>query len=266
MSKEIMMDDKKMRFKSPPFPYVDLETAIDRAKQVPDLLKGFAVPSASIAKAWGYSEKSSSTQKVLAALSQFGLVDDEGNGDTKRFRLSEIGLKILLDPRPDSESKSTALRRAALTPKVFSELWDQFDSVDVDENTLVYELTLGRKQSGKAPYSDSAAAEVVSRYQSSLNFAGFSDNVQETLDHSHHESDDKLLVGNLSNRSVSPKTALAEPAQQQIFEEKKAFDEGEATLIWPRSLSVESVEDMEYWLDGVIRQMKRRAARETQTD
>ena len=42
-------------------------------------------------------------------------------------------------------------------------------------------------------------------------------------------------------------------------EEKGSLDEGEAVLIWPESLSAESVHDLEYWLKGVLKKARRRA-------
>ena len=42
-------------------------------------------------------------------------------------------------------------------------------------------------------------------------------------------------------------------------EEKNSLDEGEAVLIWPENLSQDSVRDLEYWLQGVLRKARRRA-------
>jgi hypothetical protein len=42
-------------------------------------------------------------------------------------------------------------------------------------------------------------------------------------------------------------------------EEKNSLDEGEAVLIWPENLSKDSVRDLEYWLQGVLRKARRRA-------
>jgi len=47
--------------------------------------------------------------------------------------------------------------------------------------------------------------------------------------------------------------------QPGMKEEKNSLDEGEATLIWPESLSAESVSDLEYWLTGILNKAKRRA-------
>jgi hypothetical protein len=41
--------------------------------------------------------------------------------------------------------------------------------------------------------------------------------------------------------------------------ELTSLDEGQATLIWPNELSPESVEDLEHWLNGILRKAQRRA-------
>jgi hypothetical protein len=47
--------------------------------------------------------------------------------------------------------------------------------------------------------------------------------------------------------------------QPGMKEEKNSLDEGEATLVWPENLSPESVQDLEYWLTGILNKAKRRA-------
>ncbi|WP_425648034.1 hypothetical protein [Agrobacterium leguminum] len=47
--------------------------------------------------------------------------------------------------------------------------------------------------------------------------------------------------------------------QTGFREEKVSLDEGEATILMPENLSTESVSDLEYWLEGIIRRAKRRA-------
>ena len=42
-------------------------------------------------------------------------------------------------------------------------------------------------------------------------------------------------------------------------EDKASLDEGEVVLRWPETLSPESVEDFEYWVNGIIKRAKRRA-------
>lgn len=52
---------------------------------------------------------------------------------------------------------------------------------------------------------------------------------------------------------------VRKPLQAGLKEEKNALDEGEAILILPETLTPESVRDLEYWLQGIVRKAKRRA-------
>jgi hypothetical protein len=60
--------------------------------------------------------------------------------------------------------------------------------------------------------------------------------------------------------AVPPRLAeTGRPLAPGMQEEKNSLDEGEAVLIWPENLSADSVRDLEYWLQGVLRKAKRRA-------
>lgn len=321
------MSEKAPRFKSPPYPYLDLEAALERARQLATVARGFAVPVPAVAKTWKFSEKSSSTVKVLGALNQFGLIQDEGPAGAKAYKLSDLAEAIISDHRPQSKDRDEAIKAAALRPKVFQELWEKFGKAEVDQTTLEYELTRNRKLAGKAPFSEDAAKDVALTYRASLLFAGLDqsnytgkDGVEDlTADESKTQNgkidvsskvrwnsggvdqfENPATVLAISDDgkwawtdqgdaavNVAELTAIAESSEQEsdvpppmplhlvenmkqrrqippkenLFEEKKALDEGEAVLVWPRNLSQDSVEDMEYWLNGVLRQIKRRAAK-----
>lgn len=49
------------------------------------------------------------------------------------------------------------------------------------------------------------------------------------------------------------------PLAADEVEEKKILDEGVATLRWPDKLSQDSVEDFEYWMEGILRRLRRKA-------
>jgi len=319
------MSDKAPRFKSPPYPYLDLEAAIERARELATVAKGFAVPVPTIAKAWKFSEKSSSTVKVLGALNQFGLIQDEGPAGAKSYKLSDLAEAIITDNRPESKDRDEAIKAAALQPKVFQELWERFHKAEVDQTTLEYELTRNRKLLGKAPFGEAAAKDVAVKYRASLLFAGLDQEdctdqggAEDRTAAESRAQNEKIDVGskvqwtsdgvdqfespatvlaisddrkwawtdqgnaavNVSELTAIPESSEQEgeipppmpphlveqmkqrrqmPPQDDIFEEKKALDEGEAVLVWPRNLSQDSVEDMEYWLNGVLRQIRRRA-------
>jgi hypothetical protein len=273
------MAEKKQKFRSPHYPSISLEKAIERAEQLRLVAKDYSVPLLSASKAWGFSEKSSATTTVAAALSQYGLINDEGARQSRRISLSTLAERILLDSRPNSVEKAEAVKEAALSPTIFNEIWEQFGTADVDTHTLVFELTLGRKQAGKAPFSETAAQEVSRLYRETLGFAGLNGGISSveagTLgsDLPDSESDSKLkktdLLANQDDASraragsSSANPLIGETDEKSVFEERKALDEGGAILIWPKNLSADSVDDMEYWLNGVLRQIKRRSSRST---
>lgn len=269
------MSESKQKFRSPPYPSLSLEKALERAAQLKEVSKSYAVPLTAAAKAWGFSEKSSATTTVAAALNQYGLINDDGAREHRRIAVSELAEKILMDPRPDSAEKLGAMREAALSPSIFREIWDKYQATDIDTHTLIYELTLGRKQAAQAPFSELAATEIARLYREAMSYAKV-DRPESNPDLSQKGVVDRDERGYASGQSATslhgnetehleqaaeqPRNELISAAPNQ-FEEKKALDEGDAYLVWPRDLSHDSVEDMEYWLNGVLRQIKRRAAK-----
>lgn len=266
------MSEENQRLKSPPYPSMDLERAIERAEQLRDVARGFAVPLPSAAKSWGYSPTSSSIASVVGALNQFGLIEEAGGGEGRRVKISPLGEAIILDKRPASPNRASAVTTAALSPKVFKELWEQYKTWDVDQDTIKYELTLGRKHSGKAPYSESAALDVAKNYRASLKYAKISDKIEDAPMASATDQGNtpegtpeslgmapQISDSNTGQNSTYRSDPVPHILSEQNFEERKSLDEGSAILIWPRDLSYDSVEDMEYWLTGVLKQVKRRA-------
>lgn len=132
---------KKERNRSPSFPAIPLSEAIAKARLLyaADGLSWTPVNVA--AKHWGFSEKSSSGIRTVAALLHFGLVSEDGGGDNRRIRLSESGKVIVLaPPHEHSEAIKKAIKAAALTPKSYKELWAKYGPKLPSDTTLQYEL------------------------------------------------------------------------------------------------------------------------------
>ena len=80
--------------RGPSYPYVDLEEAVALARKVYGYAKRSAAPIGSVvAEAWGYSAKSSSGEKVLAALKYFGLVEESMSGEAKMLKITDRAYK-----------------------------------------------------------------------------------------------------------------------------------------------------------------------------
>jgi len=132
---------KKERNRSPSFPAIDLKDAIEKARALYKADGLSWTPVNVAAKHWGFSEKSSSGIRTVAALLHFGLVSEDGGGDNRRIRLSETGKVIVLAPADEhSEAINKAIKTAALTPKLYKELWQKFGPKLPSDGTLQYEL------------------------------------------------------------------------------------------------------------------------------
>lgn len=169
---------KKKRFRSPAYPAITLQKAVERVAELHTTTLQHAAPATVLANAWGYGNKSSGLFATIAALKQFGLLIDEGSGPKRRFQLTDRAIRIVRDPDPDSEKRREALRQAALSPKIHKELWEKYDiaglsgSMDV---ALKSYLTVERSDDGEAPYSSAGADEVISEYKATFVFAGLTE-------------------------------------------------------------------------------------------
>jgi hypothetical protein len=178
---EARMTEKQQKFRSPPYPYVGLGKALSKAEQLYGAVRHHAAALPTAAKAWETGLKSSATLQSAAALIQYGLLDGEGSGDSRKVKLTPLALKIVMDKRPESAERVEALKEAALSPKIFAELFARYGTAEgIDDTLLVHTLTAERVQLGKAPYSEESAAEVIRVYRDTMAYAGLSDSDTET--------------------------------------------------------------------------------------
>src|SRR4051812_20094255 len=102
-----------VRTRSPNYPVLNLEGAVDLATKLERLAKRHPVPAeAAILKAWEFKPGSYGFQ-CIGALKQFGLVQEE-EGANRPIRLTEDAQKVVHN-HPD---RASILRAAALKPKV----------------------------------------------------------------------------------------------------------------------------------------------------
>lgn len=196
------MTDKQPRFRSPPFPYIGLQKAMEKIEQLYGAVRHHAAAVPTAAKAWDTGVKSSATLQSIGALIQYGLLDDDGSGEARKVKLTQLALKIVMDKRVMSPDRDAAIKEAALSPTTFAELFAQFGAAnDIDESLLVHALTAERQQSGRAPYSEQSANEVIRVYRETIKFAGIDDS-----DIKNEEVEDALPDDNRGNVCAAPVT------------------------------------------------------------
>src|SRR5262245_36165423 len=99
MSDAVATDDRAKKDRSPSFPFISLPKAIERARILAENHKRSPARLLTVAPSWGYGAKSSGLLQTVAALKQFGLIDDLGSGDERKIVLSDLAWKILMDAR-----------------------------------------------------------------------------------------------------------------------------------------------------------------------
>jgi hypothetical protein len=111
--------------RSPSYPGIDLQAALEKAKAVFDNEQRHAAHVDTLFGHWGNNPGSGAGGVTLAALKQFGLMTDEGSGDSRRAKLTDDALAILLD-EPDSPARWDGIRAAALRPPIHAAAWEKY--------------------------------------------------------------------------------------------------------------------------------------------
>jgi hypothetical protein len=153
---------KSKRQRSPSYPGIGLEAALERARSLYGEEGRNAAPNDAILQHWGYAPRSGPGLVTIAALKRFGLLVSEGSG---KSRLSNLALSIILDEREDSPERDEAIKQAALMPRIHKELWDKYQWQLPSDATLRHFLRLDKG------FTDSAADELIRQFRETISFA-----------------------------------------------------------------------------------------------
>ena len=156
---------KKVRQRSPLWPFISLIKAMERALEFYAAQRDHAAPQAAAMGIWGYGPKSSGGLQTISALKQFGLMTDKGSGKYRHVGLTDLALQIIRDQRAGSPDRAAALRKAALSPKIFREMWEKWGVRLPAEATVTYHLVHERG------FTEKAAADLFRLYQDTIAYA-----------------------------------------------------------------------------------------------
>ena len=138
---------KTKRFRSPPYPALDLAKAIERAALLMKVAHHHAVGVQVILPAWGMDSDAGPVWRYLATLIQYGLVADSGTGKARKFQITDVARRIIQDTDPTSQKRKEALKVAALSPMIYNELWNKFSTAaGLSDAVLKVYLTIDRKE------------------------------------------------------------------------------------------------------------------------
>lgn len=151
--------------RSPGYPSVALEAALEKAKAQYFAEGKYPAPLSSAFKAWGYSQKSSGGREVRASLRYFGLITVDGDGDHAKVKLTEDAIRVITDKREDLTEKNALIRRLALNPSSHKKLWTKYpDGIKSDASAAHY-------LQWEEGYNESAAEALIAEFKETAAFA-----------------------------------------------------------------------------------------------
>jgi hypothetical protein len=135
-------EDRARKERSPSFPFIPLNKAIERARAVAEAHKRSPARLTVVGDTWGYGPKSSGLIQTFAALKAYGLMEDIGRGEDRRIQLTDLAWRILHDTREGARNQ--ALREAAIRPRLISEYAQHWLPERPSDNHCISELHLDR--------------------------------------------------------------------------------------------------------------------------
>jgi hypothetical protein len=140
------------------YPAFGLGEAIQRARELYERDGKAAVSTEVAVQAWNYRGLNGASLRTLAAVRQYGLLDDAA---PKTVRLSARALTILLEPE-DSPARAQAMREAATAPAVFKELREQYGNDLPSDAALISHLVRNEN------FSEGAAKNLIAAFRDTL--------------------------------------------------------------------------------------------------
>ena len=246
------------KHRSPNYPVIGLRKAVERAEILFSKDKRAWLPIGIVHERWDYKAHTGVGNQNVAALKAYGLIDVEGDGDSRKIRVSERAYKIILN----HQDRDGPLRAAALDPTLHGELWKQWgDSGLPADDVMRHYLLFDRK------FNPETVDGFISQFRDTIAFAKLdsSDKVSSNDGEKEPEHADTGGEGVTMNRQPNTPDLKDQSITPSAGSRKNtfAFDEGDATLIYPANLSEDSLEDFKDWLQLAIRKIERSIKRKT---
>ena len=143
--------------RSPNYPSQTLAEAVERLRPVYDEIHTYVTPTGIFAGHLGYSSLSGRALALIATLKRYGLIESEGKG---HLRITGLAVSIMELPE-GSHERAEALKHAAFSPELFSELRSEFPDILPGEGLLRHHLV-------KKGFLPKAADEIIRVFKANL--------------------------------------------------------------------------------------------------
>lgn len=231
------------------YPFITLQTGIKRAQELWDHEGKNLVPVSVAVRHWGYGEKSSGGKQTIAALKQFTLLRDTGEGDKRQVCLSPRAMDILLEP--GTPKAAQAIREAAISPKIYRELLTMWRPEALPSDQTIAAFLLREKD-----FNRNAVEAFIKDFKANIKFSELtsSDTISPTTEQPL-KVEPFVGVPPMASQAAATPTggSYGNVPQQDTF----TLDEGQVILRWPSKMSAESFEDFKAWVELQLRKIGR---------
>ena len=249
------------RDRSPAYPIIPLETALERLVAFEEHFKCSPAELGRAGAAWGIKSKAYG-DRTAAALKYYGLLNYE-NGETGRqIVISEQGRKYLRAQQEHIRQK--VKEEAALTPPQILKFWGLWGRDRPADEVCLDDLVL------KNSFSDLGARKFLKIYDATITFAGLADSSEAAASNDEGVGAQEIQ----QQQSVSPSPISTLPPSELEKDSSGASDEskvnegsrkavfpiedGDVTLIFPKNISSDSLEELGQYLNIFLKKEQKK--------
>ena len=147
------------RIRSPNYPQVELQDAVELARKIFDSEGQNFAPREVVAELLGYSSVNGASEKKVSAITAYGLLEKNAE---RELRVSNLAMKVL-HPE-DEQEEAEGLAEAALSPNLFQEITEKWpDTLPSDANLRSYLIRRG--------FNQNAVEQVIKVFRSAMALA-----------------------------------------------------------------------------------------------
>ena len=172
-------NQKKARHRSPAYPSLSLPDAIERASVLynEDRLNFFTPEVAN--KHWGYDKDSAIGMRAIAALKQYGLLEERRTNLDRELKISTLGIDLLLPEEKGSLDHKDHLVQAATAPEIFRDILLRHSDQDLPSDRNLERYLIKEKN-----FNPGSVGVVIRVFRDTVSFAGLdkTDKIDEVTD------------------------------------------------------------------------------------
>ncbi len=200
---------KKTRQRSPNYPAIGLEKALEKVNTIYEQGKMNPVPLPAAFQMWNYKEAAGN--QTVAALKAFGLIDVTGEKEYRQLHVTENARRILRN----HQDRDRLLREAAIKPELHKELWGKYQENLPADSIIRHYLIFERP----ARFNEESVDSFIAQFKNTIVFAklSLSDKVREEEDGEGHNEREAMTDTDSAHRERKQKDLPPPPAGQRDF-------------------------------------------------